>query len=66
MALNSRIQTYQILTNDDEVYIPSLFSIAIAVTCLKSILFKKVFWLSLLQKNIYADSLEFSKVVFGH
>ena len=31
MALNSGIQTYQILTNDDEVCIPSLFSILLAV-----------------------------------
>ena len=32
MALNSGIQTYQILTNDDEVCIPSLSSILLAVT----------------------------------
>ena len=31
MTLNSGIQTYQILTNDDEVCIPSLFSILLAV-----------------------------------
>ena len=31
MALNSGIQTYQILTKDDEVCIPSLCSILIAV-----------------------------------
>ena len=31
MALNSGIQTYQILTNDDEVGIPSLSSIILAV-----------------------------------
>ena len=31
LALNSGIQTYQILTNDDEVCIPSLYSILIAV-----------------------------------
>ena len=31
MALNSGIQTYQILTNYDEVCIPSLFSILLAV-----------------------------------
>ena len=31
LALNSGIQTYQILTNDDEVCIPSLFSILLAV-----------------------------------
>ena len=31
LALNSGIQTYQILTNDDEVCIPSLSSILIAV-----------------------------------
>jgi hypothetical protein len=30
LALNSRIQTYQILTNDDEVCIPSLSRILIA------------------------------------
>ena len=30
-ALNSQIQTYQILTNDDEVCIPSISSILIAV-----------------------------------
>ena len=30
MALNSGIQTYQILTNDDEVCIPSLYSIFLA------------------------------------
>jgi hypothetical protein len=32
MALNSGIQTYQILTNDDEVCIPSLSSIRLAVS----------------------------------
>ena len=31
LALNSGIQTYQILTNDDEVCIPSHSSILIAV-----------------------------------
>ena len=31
MALNSGIQNYQILTNDDEVCIPSLSSILLAV-----------------------------------
>ena len=31
LALNSGIQTYQILTNDDEVSIPSLSSILLAV-----------------------------------
>ena len=31
LALNSQIQTYQILTNDDEVGIPSLSSILLAV-----------------------------------
>ena len=31
MTLNSGIQTYQILTNDDEVCIPSLSSILLAV-----------------------------------
>ena len=31
MALNSRIQTYQNLTNDDEVCITSLSSILLAV-----------------------------------
>ena len=37
MALNSGIQTYQILTNDDEVCIPSLSSILLAVlNCLYS------------------------------
>ena len=30
LALNSGIQTYKILTNDDEVYIPSLYSILLA------------------------------------
>ena len=36
LALNSWIQTYQILTNDDEVCIPSLSSILIAVApCIK-------------------------------
>ena len=30
-ALNSGIQTYQILTNDDEVCIPSLSNILVAV-----------------------------------
>ena len=33
MALNSGIQTYQILTNDDEVCIPSPPSILLAVLC---------------------------------
>ena len=32
MALDSGIQTNQILTNDDEVYIPRLSSILLAVT----------------------------------
>ena len=32
MALNSGIQTYQILKNNDEVCIPSLSSIFLAVT----------------------------------
>ena len=36
MAFNSRIQTYQILTNNDEVCIPSLSTILIAVTETKS------------------------------
>ena len=31
LALNSGIQTYQILTNDDEVCIPRLSSILLAV-----------------------------------
>ena len=31
LALNSGLQTYQILTNDDEVCIPSLSSILLAV-----------------------------------
>ena len=31
LALNSGIQTYQILTNDNEVCIPSLSSILLAV-----------------------------------
>ena len=31
MALNAGIQTYQILTNDDEVCIPSLSNILLAV-----------------------------------
>ena len=34
MALNSGIHTYQILTNDDEVCIPSLSSILLAVNCM--------------------------------
>ena len=32
LALNLGIQTYQILTNDDEVCIPSLSSILLAVS----------------------------------
>ena len=32
LALNSGIQTYQILTNDDEVCIPSISGILLAVT----------------------------------
>ena len=35
LTLNSGIQTYQILTNDDEVCIPSLSSILLAVFNLK-------------------------------
>ena len=35
LALNSGIKSYQILTNDDEVCIPSLSSILLAV-CLKT------------------------------
>jgi hypothetical protein len=34
LALNSGIQTNQILTNDDEVCIPSLSSILLAVLCI--------------------------------
>ena len=34
MALNSGIQTYQILTNNDEVCIPSVSNILLAVTLL--------------------------------
>ena len=34
LALNSGIQTYQILTNDDEVSIPSLSSIFLSVISL--------------------------------
>ena len=37
MALNSEIQTYQILTNDDEVCIPSLSTIFLAVHCIMSV-----------------------------
>ena len=33
LSLNSGIQTYQILTNDDEVCIPSLSIILLAVHC---------------------------------
>ena len=33
LALKLGIQTYQILTNDDEVCIPSLSSILLAVKC---------------------------------
>ena len=33
LALNSGTKTYQILTNDDEVCIPSLSSILLAVIC---------------------------------
>ena len=36
LALNLRLQTYQILTNHDEVYIPSLSSILLAV-CTKRV-----------------------------
>ena len=32
LAFNSGIQTHQILTNDDEVFIPSLSSILLAVS----------------------------------
>ena len=39
LALNSGIQTYQILTNDDEVCIPSLSSILLAIQTL----FQKLF-----------------------
>ena len=35
MALKLGIETYQILTNDDEVCIPSLSSIILAVCALK-------------------------------
>ena len=37
MPLNSVIQTYQILTNDDEVCIPSLSSIILAVHVIKKL-----------------------------
>jgi hypothetical protein len=37
MALNSGIQTYQILTNDDEVCIPSLSSILLALLRIKGV-----------------------------
>ena len=36
LALNSGLQTNQILTNDDEVCIPRLSSILLAVLCLVS------------------------------
>ena len=32
MALKLGIQSYHILTNDDELYIPSIFSILLAVS----------------------------------
>ena len=37
LTLNSGIQTYQILTNDDEVCIPSLTSILLAVIAVHGI-----------------------------
>jgi hypothetical protein len=43
VALNSGIQTYQILTNDDEVCIPSLSSILLAVLRIRKI-FEKLFY----------------------
>ena len=42
LALNSGIQTYHIFRNDDEVCIPSLFSILLAVNLKKNF----NFWLS--------------------
>ena len=37
LPLNSGIQTYQILTNDDEVCIPSLSSILLALLRIKGV-----------------------------
>ena len=63
MALNSGIQTYQILTNYDEVCIPSLFSIFLAVhiiddfeiciNCLQVFLSKLISNLNLFLRNNY-------------
>ena len=55
MALRSGIQTYQILTNDDEVCIPSLSSILLAVTgfflsFLCSIIHSSLQWVQPFQK----------------
>ena len=41
MALNSEIQTYQILTNDNEVCIQSLTSILLAVIIIKTYSYDK-------------------------
>ena len=50
LALNSGIQTYQILTNDDEVCIPNLSSSLLAVPLLTNSNFFVIFIVFLEQK----------------
>ena len=55
MPLNSQIQTYQILTNDDEACIPSLSSILLAVPLIIFTILKAsttLFYLYDIQKKI--------------
>ena len=53
LALNLGIQTYQILTNDDEVCIPSLSSILLAVPRITS----GILDFSISTKQVYASSI---------
>ena len=44
LALTLGIQTYQILTNDDEVCIPSISSILLAVQGIVTVEFARIIW----------------------
>ena len=66
MALKLGIETYQILTNDDEVCIPSLSSIILAVTtvllsqlklCQRVVLQESFFIANILQATLPVSSL---------
>ena len=62
MALNSGIQTYQILTNDDEVCIPSLSSILLAVLLISATItssggFYHAIWITRFYLVIFRDAM---------